>query len=265
MRCIWQGDKLLPALLTTSIGAGSFVLKDNQCGVNANTDTVTVSIVGSTTAKSIQIPIGKPTASSLAYISASPPVIYLKGSGFVESSTVTFQVRDSSGNSLPNVPVTLSLVNATGGVVLEGANIPRNSDSNGQVSGRVIAGTVPTPIRIRAELSDSPAVSTVSSGLSIAVGLPSQQNFSLSQQTINIEGWNYDGTANSYTIVASDRMGNPVPDDTAINFVTEGGGQIASQAFTKSLGGLSSATATFQSSEPRPVNGRVTILAYALR
>ena len=255
---------LLPALLTTSIGSGSFVLKDNQCGVNSNSDTVTVSVVGSTASKSIQIPIGKPSAASLAFVSASPSVIYLKGSGFTESSTVTFQVRDSSANPLPNVPVTLSLVNATGGVALEGANVPRNSDSNGQVSGRVIAGTVPTPVRVRAELSDTPAVSTVSSGLSVAVGLPSQQNFSLSQKTINIEGWNYDGTSNSYTIIASDRMGNPVPDDTAINFVTEGGGQIASQAFTKSVAGLSSATATFQSSEPRPADGRVTILAYAL-
>lgn len=255
---------LLPALLTTSIGTGSFVLKDNQCGVNANNDTVTISIVGSTTAKSIQIPIGRPAASSLAYVSASPSVIYLRGSGFAESSTVTFQVRDSSGNPLPNVPVTMSLVNGTGGVVLEGANVPRNSDSNGQISGRVIAGTVPTPVRVRAELTNTPSISTVSSGLSIAVGLPSQQNFSLAQKTINIEGWNHDGTTNSYTIIASDRMGNPVPDDTAINFVTEGGGQIASQAFTKSVQGLSSATATFQSSEPRPADGRVTILAYAL-
>ncbi|MFD2450490.1 Ig-like domain-containing protein [Ideonella paludis] len=255
---------LLPALLTTSIGSGSFVLKDNQCGVNSNNDTVTISVVGSTESKSIQIPIGKPAASSLAYVSASPSVIYLKGSGFAESSTVTFQVRDSSGNPLPNVPVTLSLVNATGGVTLEGAGIPRNSDSNGQVSGRVVAGTVPTPVRVRAELSSNTSVNTVSSGLSIAVGLPAQQNFSLAQRTINIEGWNYDGTTNSYTIIASDRLGNPVPDDTAINFVTEGGGQIASQAFTKSVQGLSSATATFQSSEPRPADGRITVLAYAL-
>lgn len=257
---------ILPALLTTYNGKGSFVLKDNQCGLNANGDTVTFTVVGSTAAKSIDIPIGKPSASSLAYVSAAPSVIYLKGSGFTESSTVTFQVRDSAGSPLPNVPVTLSLVSATGGVTLEGANEIRKSDSNGQVTGRVVSGTVPTPVRVRAELltstGASTGISTVSSGLSIAVGLPSQQNFSLSQQIFNIEGGDVDGTTNSFTIIASDRMGNPVPDDTVINFIAEGG-QIASNAFTKSTQGLSSATATFQSASPRPADGRVTVLAYA--
>lgn len=97
----------------------------------------------------------------------------------------------------------------------------------------------------------------------MAVGLPSQQNFSLSQKTHNIEAMNLDGTSNSYTIIASDRLGNPVPDGTAINFVAEGG-QVQAIRFTTLANGLSSATANYQSSEPRPADGRVTVLAYAL-
>ena len=54
-------------------------------------------------------------------------------------------------------------------------------------------------------------------------GLPSQLNFSVSQATINIEGYKIQGTPNTYTVIASDRLGNPVPDGTAINFIAEGG------------------------------------------
>ncbi|WP_396267181.1 Ig-like domain-containing protein [Ideonella sp.] len=258
---------LTPALVTTSNGKATFVLKDNQCGVNALKDTVTFSVVGSDASKALDIGVSAPGASSLAYVSATPPTIFLKGSGFIESSSVVFQVRDSSNNPLPGVPVLLSLVNGTGGLALEGADlsgtVQRASDASGQISVRVLAGTVPTPIRIRAELVSASAISTVSSGLSLAVGLPSQQNYSLSQQTENIEGRDYDGTPNRYTIIASDRMGNPVPDDTAVNFVAEGG-QIASTAFTKLTQGLSSASGGYQSSEPRPRDMRVTVLAYSV-
>lgn len=252
-----------PTLVTTTTGTAVFVLKDNQCGVNSSKDVVTVSIVGGNSSQSVTIPVASPAAASLAYVSAVPNVIYLKSSGFDESSLVTFQVRDSAGNPLPNVPVSLSLINATGGVSLDGGTAPRSSDGSGRVSARVVSGTVPTPIRVRAELTNSPLINTVSSGLSVAVGLPSQQNFSLSQATVNIEGLNLDGVTNSYTIIASDRLGNPVPDNTAINFVAEGG-QIVASAFTRSIAGLSSATATFQSSAPKPLDGRITVLAYAI-
>ena len=69
------------------------------------------------------------------------------------------------------------------------------------------SGTIPTPVRVKATLAGS-SISTVSSSLSIAVGLPSQLNFSLSQGTKNIEGYNIDGTPNTYQIIASDRSGS---------------------------------------------------------
>jgi hypothetical protein len=127
---------------------------------------------------------------------------------------------------------------------------------------RVNAGTVPTPVRIKATLAGT-TISTVSSSLAIAVGLPSQLNFSLSQGTRNIEGYDVDGNRNTYTIIASDRLGNPVPDGTAINFVAEGG-QVEAIRFTSVTNGLSGAVANYQSSSPRPTDGRVTVTAYAL-
>ena len=103
----------------------------------------------------------------------------------------------------------------------------------------------------------------MSSNLSVAVGLPSQLNFSLSQGTKNIEGYNIDGTTNTYQIIAADRSGNPVPAGTSINFVTEGG-QVEAIKQTQIVNGIARTVANFVSSEPRPVDGRVTITAYAL-
>ncbi len=124
------------------------------------------------------------------------------------------------------------------------------------------SGTLPTPVRVAATLVGS-TISTVSSNLSVAVGLPSQLNFSLSQGTKNIEGYNIDGTTNTYQIIAADRSGNPIPAGTSINFVTEGG-QVEAIKQTQIVNGIARTVANFVSSEPRPVDGRVTVTAYAL-
>jgi hypothetical protein len=107
-------------------------------------------------------------------------------------------------------------------------------------------------------------ISTVSSGLGVAVGLPSQLNFSLSQTTLNIEGMDRDGEPNSYRVIASDRMSNPVPVGTAINFVAEGGQIEPIKQVLANNAGSASVTANFLSASPRPANGRITVVAYAL-
>lgn len=93
------------------------------------------------------------------------------------------------------------------------------SVASGNVLARINAGTVPTPVLVRA-------------------------------------------TSNSYTVIASDRLGNPVPADTAINLVAEGG-QVQAIRFTTISNRLSSATSNFQSATPKPADGRVTVLADA--
>ena len=142
----------------------------------------------------------------------------------VENSNVIFQVKDANNNGLPGQTVVLEPTVLVGGLTLDGGStsVSKITDSEGKVIVRVNSGTVPTPVRIKATLQGS-SISTVSSVLAVAVGLPSQLNFSLAQGTINIEGYNIQGTPNTYTVVGSDRLGNPVPDGTAINFVTEGG------------------------------------------
>src|ERR1019366_7004613 len=57
----------------------------------------------------------------------------------------------------------------------------------------------------------------------------------------------------------ADHFNNPAPDGTAVNFTSEGGSIVGS---CTTIGGA--CTSTFTSQAPRPANGRVTVLAYAV-
>jgi hypothetical protein len=255
---------LTPATVTTTNGTASFTYKDNGCGATDLSDSIQLSVAGGDTAN-LPISLTAPNVNSIAFVSASPETIYLKGSGYAEASVVTFEVRDEAGQPLPAQVVQLELTTFAGGLTMDGSTVmvEKPSDSNGRVSVRVNSGTVPTPVRVRATIKSNTNVTTVSSSLAIAVGLPSQLNFSLSQETINIEGMDIDGTPNTYNIIASDRLANPVPEGTTVSFVSEGG-TVEPALQTALIGGLARVSARALSAEPRPADGRVTVLAYAL-
>ncbi len=281
--CLTLGKATIsPTTVSVNSGATQFTYKDTGgCGSTISADTVTVSVSGSSVSKSAQVTLTSPTANSISFTSATPPQIYLKGSGNRESSTVLFKVVDTAGNGLPGQKVTLTLSSYAGGLLLDqkdqadltSSDVTKHdvqtSDSSGNITAIVNSGTVPTPVRVIATL-DSGA-STVSSSLAVVTGLPTQLHFSMSQATVNIEGgWGlqsptgvHDGVANTYTIIASDRSGNPVPDGTSIVMWAEGG-QVQGAPTTTTVNNTSSATAQFVTSDPRPADGRVTVLAYAI-
>lgn len=261
--CVGKGKATIsPATITTSTGSATFTYKDAGCGASQASDDLQLSITGSPSTATRNIALTSPTATSIAFVSAIPSTIFLKGSGLGESAEVKFVVKDTAGNPLPNQSVTMELTTLTGGTTIQGGQIPvvRLSNDLGQVSVLINSGTVPTPVRVKATLG---TITTVSSSLTIGVGLPSQVNFSLAQATINIEGFDYIDTPNTYSVIASDRSGNPVPDGTTINFTTEGG-QIQSSRFIQAVGGIARADAAFVSALPHPDDGRVTIIGYAL-
>ncbi len=272
--CAAQGKATLsPANFSTTTNTFTIQYRDGGCGAIQNADQLQVVVDGTATSRALTLAIDAPAAASLAFVQASPESIYLKGSGFTESSIVTFEVRDAAGNPLPGRVVELRLQTGAGGVTMEGRGVEsveppsvnpfaQTSNAAGRVSVRVNSGTQPTPVRVHAKLLGT-TIATVSSNLSVSIGLPSQLNFSLSQATRNIEGYNIDGRPNTYEIIAADRSGNPVPPGTSINFVTEGG-QIEAVRQTQLVNGIARTTANFVSSEPRPVDGRVTVTAYAL-
>jgi hypothetical protein len=263
---------LSPAVAIASSSTLTVLYRDNGCGALQGSDAIQAVVAGASSPANLVLPLARPGVASLAFIQALPEAIFLKGSGLPETSLVTFEVRDLAGNPLPNQQVGLTLLTGAGGLLLEGlpagSALTYFSDAAGRVSARVNSGTVPTPVRVQASVAVLQSgvvtsVSTVSSNLSVGVGLPSQVNFSLSQGARNIEGYNLDGTANTYSIIASDRTGNPVPAGTSINFSAESG-QIEASRQVQLVGGISRASANYVSSQPRPADGRVTITAYAL-
>jgi protocatechuate 3,4-dioxygenase beta subunit len=272
--CVSLGKATLsPATLTVTGSTATMQYRDNGCGAVQTADQLQAVVTATGVSRSLALTIQAPAESSIAFVQAAPESIFLRGSGFTESSVVTFEVRDAAGNALPGKTVELRLQTGAGGVTMEGRGVEsvtppsanpftQISNASGRVAVRVNSGTQPTPVRIHAKIQGT-TIATVSSNLSVAVGLPSQLNFSLSQGIKNIEGYNIDGTTNTYQIIAADRSGNPVPAGTSINFVTEGG-QIEAIKQTQLVNGIARTTANFVSAEPRPVDGRVTITSYAL-
>jgi hypothetical protein len=259
-----------PAVATTTTARATFTVIDKGCGAERSSILLNASVSGAGAARSLSVGVGAPSASSLKFLDASPSAIFLRGAGFEEVATVSFSVLDQAANPLPNQTVEMELTTYVGGLTLNDRNslIRLLSDANGKVSARVNSGTVPTPVRVRATLIRADGTSggsSVSSNLTVGVGLPSQRNFSLSQTACNIEGGNIDGTTNGYLILAADRSGNPVPNGTAISFIAEGGQIQANRTTALNAAGIAAATANFVTQEPRPVSdSRVTITAYAV-
>lgn len=88
------------------------------------------------------------------------------------------------------------------------------------------SGTVPGSARVQATViaDTGPLIGTVSSALSIGTGLPDSNSFSPSFTQFNpADAATTDGIEVGVTVRAADHFNNPVPDGTAVSFITEGG------------------------------------------
>ncbi|MFD2365453.1 hypothetical protein [Pseudoduganella sp. GCM10020061] len=227
-------------------------------------DTITASIGNSV--QTIQLDVSPASIGAINFVgsSVSNSSIVLRGSGGLgrsESAQVTFKVVDQHNNGLAGVDVNFKATTNTGGLTV--SPLKATTDAQGNVATVVSSGTIPTPVRVVAEATrGGSTISGLSDTLTISTGLPIQKSMSMSTNALNIEGANYDGTTATVTVMMADQYGNPISDGTAINFVTEGGsiGSSAQGACTTLDGGCS---VTLRSQEFRPLNGRVTVLAYA--
>lgn len=243
---------LTPSALTVN-GVATATYTDKGCG---RADAIAVSSAGAAGVQAT-LTVRAAAATNLVFVSTSPEAIGIRGSGGNTSALVTFRVVNASQQPVANVPVMLELDTAVGGITLENGQtaLTKNTASDGTVAVQVIAGTQPTPVRV---LASSGALRAVSSQLSIRTGLPTQDRFSLAVETFNIEGFDFDGTTTGLTIRAADRVGNPAPDGTVINFRSSGA---AVQPTCSTMNGA--CTVTIVSQANRPANGRITLLAYA--
>lgn len=275
--CAASGKATLASTVQTINGVATATYTDKGCN---STDTITVSVLDKTL--SGKITSAGPAPANIQFVSATPGTIALKGTaGLVDVSTVTFKVVDATGNPVPSASVDFYLSNWTGGLKLDDktqaqvdaltittggvtsvlGKVRKQTAADGTVSVTVQAGSNPNSVWVLAKLKDS-SLETQSSKLVISTGLPTQDRFSLSVGTHNIEGWNYDDVRSALTVLAFDRVGNPVPDGTTVNFVTEGAGVSPSPGVCS----LQNATCTVQfvSGERRPQSETVGVCLNAL-
>jgi len=201
------------------------------------------------------------SVASLQFLSAEPTVLSLKGTGGVgygEISELIFKVVDSENNPISGVQVNFKLTTSVGGLALNQASTISNEQGEAKVT--VLAGTVATPVRVTASVVTPTGEKSVQSDLlKVVIGIPDQNSFSLAVDKIAPEGWDRDGETISFTARLADRNNNPVPDGTVVVFTTEGG---VIEPSCETVNGVCSVTWTSQ--DPRPLDHRSTVLAYAI-
>lgn len=202
---------------------------------------------------------------SIEFVSALPESIVLKstgGQGKQEVSQLTFLVKGKQGNPLSEQIINFSLDSSIGGIALSVSEATSNEE--GLVTTTVSAGTVPTAVRVSAfsfveENGQQVEVRTQSDLLSISTGLPTQRGFSLGATNFNIEGAQFSGEESTITARLSDSFNNPVVDGTTVNFTSEGGSIVSTCRTTNGA-----CSVVWTSQDPRPLDHRVTVLAYAI-
>lgn len=247
------GDKV--SRVTTNNGQASITYTASGCK-GPDLITATTSIDGKVANAKVTLTIEADTVGSIKFIDAAPLLISLAGTGGQETSIVRFQVLGSTNAPISDEVVNFGLDISPGGLKL--TNTSAKTDDNGYASTTVNAGSVATAVRVNAT-AVSKAISAQSSQLIVSTGIPDQDSMSLSASVFNPSGWNHDGEEVDITIRMADAFNNLAPDGTAVAFTTEGGA-IASGCTT--LKGT--CTVKWTSSNPRPSDGRVTILATAI-
>jgi len=256
--CTLAGTATMDSPVSTVNGTASSTYLANGCS-GSDILTATASIGGTTYTATANLTVASAAVGSIEFVSATPSTIALQGTGGAgrsESSTVVFKVKDVNGAAVANQDVTFALDINKGGVTFAPATAKTNA--SGLVQTVVQSGTVATVVKVTATVTAS-TISTQSDGLAITTGLADNDSMSLSASILNPEAWDYDGVAVTVTARLADRYNNRVPNGTAVVFTTEGG-SISGSCTTVD----GACTATWVSQDPRPGNGRATVLATAL-
>jgi hypothetical protein len=200
----------LISLILTGCGGGDGSALDN-----------TLNGGGTVTSSSSSSAENEDTLQSLEFKDAIPAIINLKGTGGAESALVRFRTLGQTGKPIAKIAVNFTLTSVVGGLGL--SQTSGISDKDGYVSTSVNSGNISTSIRVTATVKDKPEVTTVSSELVIATGLPDQKSMSIALEKFNPAGWNYINVTSKVTVLLADAYNNPAPDGTTVYFTTEGG------------------------------------------
>lgn len=221
---------------------------------------VNISASAGRAVQSTKINVQLPEATSIVYTS-NPLTLGIQNSGSSATGSVEFTVY-SNNTPLANASVSLSLekspLGLTFGVLGNRNVIPATTDANGKVSVNIYPGSTPGPVEIKATLVRDSRINALSKDISIASSRVTQDGLSLSMGK-NVLDWAIDGDETTLMARMVDRNGNTVPDGTVVNFTTEGGRVSPASCATAN----GTCTVNFSTQNPRPGDGRVSVLAVA--
>src|SRR5262249_44147045 len=151
------------------------------------------------------------------------------GVGGVESSILTWEVRDSLGFPIDidhRDTVTFAIV---GVPVMGGAYVSPSSaitNVSGRVATTINSGTVSGVLQFVATLrrdNDGTIVQSTPVLITVNAGLPAQPFFTLGPAFYNFPGYDWIGRNDPITVLVGDKYSNPVKKFTAVYFNTTGG------------------------------------------
>ncbi|EOR09449.1 Ig-like domain-containing protein [Acinetobacter tandoii] len=258
---------------TTSCGTfdNSSVVSSNQGDVTSTykaidangklcegTQTITVSGSNGAISKTISVNIASIEANSLVYTSDAVN-LGIQSSGSASSGQIEFTVY-ANGVPASNKDVNIELVRGPEGLsfVTFGNKTAKTlkSDSTGKIVVNLYPGNKPGPVEIKATLASNSNVYALSKNVAISTGRVTQNGLSISVSKNSLQN-DKDGDTAIVTARMVDRVGNPVPDGTVISFLAEGGSITPNCASTEGA-----CSVTLATQNPRPVDNRVTVLAY---
>ena len=265
------GNALSGVLVNLNSGCGQIpeqVTSDSEGMVKAvfkaiNIDTtlcsgpVSISARTGNKTKSTTVTVASAKASSIIYTS-NDISLGIRGSGSSSTGRAEFTVYSGS-TTLANEQVRVSLEKSPFGLTF-GPNRNQQSyiattDASGQIIVPIFPGTTPGPVEIEVSLVNDPLINALSKNITVASSRVTQTGLSLSWEK-NVLDWSYDGDSAQINARMVDRNGNKVPDGTVINFTAEGGKVTSSCATVDG-----NCIVTFTTQNPRPGDGRVSILA----
>jgi adhesin/invasin len=244
------GGEITELALTKNGKAQANFSATNQAGL------VTITATAGTVTESITLTVEAGSAGVIEISKIEPKVIGIIGSGVAQIATIEFLVKDNLGNPVVDgTEVNFSL----GNTILSGSETITTqgqsgesavgTTNNGLVKVALKSGRVAGTIDVVATVNKT--ISTVAS-VTIVGGEPDAKHLSLAAEYLNVAGGVTLGLLDKITAYVGDRFGNIVPDNTPVNFISEGGtigNSIGGGAFTTTTQ-LGQATAILQTAEP---------------
>jgi len=241
--------------LSSTIGSTVNGIATTTFVANNNAGSVSLSAVsGSASSPAATLLIAAAQTGSIQFVSATPQVIGIAGTGQASTSTVIWKVLDINGKPVVDGTRTDFTMLGPGGGAYIGANAGQTIATSGTVNGNASvllhSGTTAGPVTIIASTqSGGVTISSSGSQMSIGGGMPSATHFNLATDVFNLPGLVISNSQANISAYIADRFGNyNVLNGTSISFRTEAGA-IDRQGSTDATGKTS---VVFRTQAPDP-------------